>query len=77
MNKLKVTPERWELFEHYHTTYLKTVPNWRLGQAFINFFYKEVNELLSEEDDQRLFYTQDPKEAQSIIDRYIEITELK
>ena len=70
---ITVTKERWELFEFYHRTYTKRVPNWRYGQAVMNFFSKELTDVMSDEDDQTLFYTEDANQAQTIIDRYLQV----
>ena len=71
---IKVTHDRWKLFEFYHTTYQNRVPDWRLGQAFLNFFDKDIKDIITEEDDNTLYQATDDQ-AQEIINRYIEITE--
>jgi len=75
-NQYKVSRERYtEFIKHYTWQLLKT-PDYRLGQAFINYF-NEVDRMMSEDGDLgkqdavMLYYETDNKRAQEMIDRWI------
>jgi len=73
---IKITPRRWEQFEFYYTVYLNHVDNWRYGYAFLFFFGQELLTIdLEHADRQTLFFTESESEAQTIINKYIEIIE--
>lgn len=76
-NQYKVSRERYQEFlEHYAWQLLKS-PDYRLGQAFINFF-NEVDKMMSEDGDLgkqdavMLYYETDNNQAQTIIDRWLQ-----
>lgn len=75
-NQYKVSRERYtEFIKHYAWQLLKT-PDYRLGQAFINYF-NEVDQMMSadgdlgKQDAVMLYYETDNKRAQEMIDRWI------
>ena len=49
------------------------VPNWRFGLAAHTFFAKDLEGVITPEDDHELYLTEDPAQAQRIINRYIEV----
>jgi len=76
-NQYKVSRERYQEFlEHYAWQLLKS-PDYRLGQAFINFF-NEVDKMMSEDGDLgkqdavMLYYETNNNQAQTIIDRWLQ-----
>ena len=73
---ITVTPRRWQLFEHYHSVYQKQVPQWRFGLAAHTFFAKDLEGIISEEDNRELYLTEDPAEAQRIINRYLVVEDV-
>ena len=70
---IKITSDRWRSFEYYHSVYQKQVPNWRFGMAAHTFFAKDLEGIITPEDDHELYLTEDPAQAQRIINRYIEV----
>ena len=70
---IKITTGRWQSFEYYHSVYQKQVQNWRFGLAAHTFFAKDLEGIITPEDDHELYLTEDPAQAQRIINRYIEV----
>jgi len=77
-NQYKVSKERYEEFQkHYTWQWLKN-PNFRLGQAFLNYF-NEVDKIMEADGDlglrtsHELYYEPDNERAQQIIDRWREL----
>ena len=75
-NQYKVSRERYEAFlKDYAWQVLKNA-DYRLGQAFINYF-NEVDQMMSadgdlgKQDAVMLYYTTDHKQAQEMINRWI------
>ena len=76
-NQYKVSRERYQEFlEHYAWQLLKS-PDYRLGQAFINFF-NEVDKMMSEDGDLgkqdavMLYYETNNLRAQQLIDKWLD-----
>ena len=74
-NQYKISKERYEEFvKDYTWKWLKN-PDYRLGQAFLNFF-NEVDKIweadgdLGKQASVNLYYEPDNKKAQAIIDRW-------
>ena len=77
-NQYKVSRGRYQEFlEHYAWQLLKS-PDYRLGQAFINFF-NEVDKMMSEDGDLgkqdavMLYYETDNARAQTIINTWLDL----
>lgn len=75
-NQYKVSRERYaEFLKHYAWQLLKT-PDYRLGQAFLNYF-NEVDKIMNSDgdlgmrDSVQLYYETDNKRVQEMIDRWI------
>ena len=72
---MKITQQEYEKFlEHYAWMLLKS-PNYRLGQAFLNYF-PEVSQYLSQQgregtlSEMKMFYNSDNDQVQHIIDQW-------
>ena len=76
-NRYRVSRERYEEFlKHYAWQLLKS-PDYRLGQAFLNYF-NEVDKIMTSDgdlgarDSVALYYEPDNKQAQAMIDLWRE-----
>ena len=73
----KITREQWEKFQQHYAWQLLQSPDYRLGQAFLNFF-NEVDKLmqadgdLGMQDSVKLYYETDNLMAKRIIDKWLE-----
>ena len=68
---MKISQERYaEFLKDLAWQRLKT-PDYRMGQAFCNFFSKEANQILGTIDEFRLYYTTSDETAQELISRCI------
>lgn len=77
-NQYKISKEQYkEFLEHYAWQLLKS-PDYRLGQAFINYF-SEVDKIMNEDGDMgkrdsvELYYETDNTRAQTIINRWLDL----
>lgn len=65
----------YEEFEKHYAWVLIKAPDYRLGQAFLNYFPKISKMMLSREkgmqDEFQLFNERDPKKAQEIINQFL------
>jgi hypothetical protein len=73
---IKITPEQYAQFqEHYAWQVLKS-PDYRLGQAFLNYFPEVGQAMRSNEDgtlEEYRFYNElDPAKAQDLIARWLD-----
>ena len=71
---MKITQQEYDKFlEHYAWLLLKS-PDYRLGQAFLNYFPQVGSYLIEHEhgtlQEMKLFYETDRDQAQRIIDQW-------
>ncbi len=73
----KITREQWEKFQQHYAWQLLQSPDYRLGQAFLNFF-NEVDKLMQADgdlglqDSVKLYYETDNLMAKRIIDKWLD-----
>jgi hypothetical protein len=68
---MKISQDQYnEFLKDFAWQRLKT-PDYRLGQAFCNFFSKEANQILGTIDEFRLYYATDEDRAQELINKCI------
>jgi len=69
-----ISKSEYEEFEKHYVWVLIKAPDYRLGQAFLNYF-PEINKLeglaVGTQDEFQLFYERDPKKAQEIINQFL------
>jgi len=72
----KVTKEQYQEFLKDYAWQLLKHPDYRLGEAFLNYFTKIHDTLLMDSDGRdcswALYQTKDNKKAQHMIDHFIE-----
>ena len=71
---LKISERDYVKFQEHYAWQLLQSPDYRLGQAFLNYF-PEVGQNMRYEDDgtlleMKLFYEKDCEEAQRVIDSW-------
>ena len=72
-----ITREQWEKFQQHYAWQLLQSPDYRLGQAFLNFF-NEVDKLMQADgdlglqDSVKLYYETDNLMAKRIIDKWLD-----
>jgi hypothetical protein len=79
MNPLRyrIPKERWQEFQEHYTWQLLKTPDYRLGQAFLNYF-SEVDEIMTKDgdlgiqDSVALYYESDNGRAMDIIITWLE-----
>ena len=75
--KYRISKERWAEFEEHYAWQLLKSPDYRLGQAFLNYF-NEVDKImqddgdLGQQDSVRLYYETDNAMAQRLIDQWLD-----
>lgn len=73
----KITREQWEKFQQHYAWQLLQSPDYRLGQAFLNYF-NEVDKIWENDGDlgrqasTNLYYETDSNKAMAIISNWIE-----
>lgn len=76
-NQYRISKERWAEFEEHYAWQLLRSPDYRLGQAFLNYF-NEVDKIwnndgdLGKQQSVRLYYETDNAKAMAIISNWIE-----
>ena len=68
---MKISQDRYEEFLKDLAWQRLKYTDYRLGQAFCNFFSKEANQILGTIDEFRLYYTTSDETAQELISRCI------
>ena len=79
MNPLRyrIPKERWQEFQEHYAWQLLKSPDYRLGQAFLNYF-NEVDKIMNEDgdlgrnDSVALYYESDNGRAMDIIIRWLD-----
>jgi len=66
---MKITKDEYRDFEKYYIMESLRNPDYRLGQAFINYF-PAVSRKMSERESTMLFYIADNSDAQLWIDQH-------
>ena len=75
--KYRISKERWAEFEEHYAWQLLKSPDYRLGQAFLNYF-NEVDKIMQDDgdigqqDSVRLYYETDNAMAQRLIDQWLD-----
>ena len=75
---MKISDAEYKEFLKHYSWQLLKAPDYRLGQAFLNYF-PDISRTMTNDgdlgamDEQRLFYTTDKVEAQAMIDRWREL----
>ena len=75
-NQYKISKERWAEFEEHYAWQLLKSPDYRLGQAFLNYF-NEVDKIwendgdLGRQSSVNLYYETDNKRAMLLINQWL------
>jgi len=77
MINIKVSQSEYKEFLKYYAWQLLSAGDYRLGQAFLNYFPKISNNLINAGDqgaekEMKLYNERDNKQSQKIIDQWIE-----
>jgi len=76
-NKYRISRERWTEFQEHYAWQLLKSPDYRLGQAFLNYF-NEVDKIMQEDgdlgrrDSVQLYYETDNAMAQRLINQWLD-----
>jgi hypothetical protein len=73
---IKITPEEYARFQEHYAWQLLKSPDYRLGQAFLNYFPEISHAMLANEDgnleEYRFYNETDPDKAQDLIARWLD-----
>jgi hypothetical protein len=75
--KYRISKERWAEFQEHYAWQLLQSPDYRLGQAFLNYF-NEVDKIMQDDgdlgrqDSVQLYYETDNAMAQRLIDQWLD-----
>ena len=74
----KVSKAEWAEFQKHYAWILLKAPDYRLGQAFLNYFPQVSKAMISDGDhgtldEYRLYNETDKLKAQDVIDKWLEL----
>jgi hypothetical protein len=73
---IKITPEKYAQFQKHYAWQLLKSPDYRLGQAFLNYFPEIGQAMLANKDGEleeyRFYNETDTVRAQELIDRWLD-----
>lgn len=74
----KISKAEWAEFQKHYAWILLKAPDYRLGQAFLNYFPSVSHEMINDTDEGtlaefRLYNETNPSKAQDEIDKWLEL----
>jgi hypothetical protein len=70
-----ITPQQFQEFQEHYAWQLLQSPDYRLGQAFLNYFPEVSRDMASEDDgsllEMKLYYETDDDLAKRIINQWV------
>lgn len=75
-NPFRVTPKAWSKFQEHYAWQLLQSPDYRLGQAFLNYFPDISTEIAQDGDhgtlfEMKLYYETDNERAKLLINQWV------
>lgn len=79
-NQYRIHQEQWKEFQEHYAWQLLKSPDYRIGQAFLNYFPEVSQHIASDKDgtlfEMKLYYETDNERAKQLIIQWVNILDL-